>query len=64
MRVVEQWHRLPRKVVDALPLETLKVRLDGARSSLIELEMSEHMTSKCPPPIQAFYVAGQGRVFS
>jgi len=28
-RVVRHWLRLPRKVVDAPSLETLKVRLDG-----------------------------------
>ena len=33
IRVVRQWHRLPREVVDALSLETLKVRLDQALSS-------------------------------
>jgi len=27
---VRHWHRLPRVVVDALPLEMLKVSLDGA----------------------------------
>ncbi|KFV98845.1 hypothetical protein N327_02301, partial [Fulmarus glacialis] len=35
MRVVKHWHRLPREVVDAPSLETLKVRLDGAVSNLI-----------------------------
>ena len=30
IRVVKLWHRLPRDVVDALSLETFKVRLDGA----------------------------------
>jgi len=32
-RVGRQWHRLPREVVDALSMETLKVRLDGALST-------------------------------
>jgi len=32
---VRQWHRLPREAVDALSLETFKVRLDGALSNLI-----------------------------
>ncbi|KFM05168.1 hypothetical protein AS27_06821, partial [Aptenodytes forsteri] len=35
LRVVKHWHRLPREVVDAPCLETLKVRLDGALSNLI-----------------------------
>jgi len=34
-RVVKHWHRLPREVVDAPHMETLKVRLDGALSNLI-----------------------------
>jgi len=29
VRAVKQWHRLPRDVVCAPPLETPKVRLDG-----------------------------------
>ncbi|GAB0190085.1 hypothetical protein GRJ2_001473800 [Grus japonensis] len=40
VRVVKHWHRLPREVVDAPSLEALKVRLNGALSSLIYLEMS------------------------
>jgi len=39
MRVVKLWHRLPGKVVDAPSLETFKVRLDGALSNLIQLQM-------------------------
>ncbi|KFV96037.1 hypothetical protein N327_05625, partial [Fulmarus glacialis] len=35
MRVVKHWNRLPRGVVDAPSLETLKIRLDGALSNLI-----------------------------
>ena len=35
MRVAKPWHRLPREVVNAPSLETLKVRLDGALSNLI-----------------------------
>ena len=35
MRVVKHWNRLPREVVDAPSLETLKVRLDGALNNLV-----------------------------
>jgi len=35
MRVVKHWDRLPRVAVDALSLETFKVRLDGALSNQI-----------------------------
>ena len=35
MRVMKHWNRLPREVVDAPSLETLKVMLDGALSNLI-----------------------------
>ncbi|KFP11164.1 hypothetical protein Z169_05289, partial [Egretta garzetta] len=35
MRVVKHWNGFPREVVDAPSLETFKVRLDGALSSLI-----------------------------
>ncbi|KAK4817017.1 hypothetical protein QYF61_025937 [Mycteria americana] len=38
MRVVKHWNRLPREVVDAPSLETIKVRLDGALSNLITLK--------------------------
>ncbi|KFQ70129.1 hypothetical protein N335_03734, partial [Phaethon lepturus] len=34
-KMVKPWHRLPREVVDAPSLATLKVRLDGALSNLI-----------------------------
>ena len=37
VRVVRRWNRLPRDVVDAPSLETLKVRLDNALISLIWL---------------------------
>ena len=37
IRVVRHWHRLPREVVKALSLVTLKVRLEGALSNLIYL---------------------------
>jgi len=40
MRVVKHWHWFPREVVNAPPLETLNVRLDGALSNLTELKMS------------------------
>ena len=35
VRMVRHWHRLPREVVDALSLETLKVRLDRALNNLV-----------------------------
>jgi len=35
LRVVKHWNRLPREVVEAPPLETLKARLDGALSNLV-----------------------------
>ena len=35
MRVVRHWKRLPRDVVDAPSLETLKARLDQALGYLI-----------------------------
>jgi len=37
IRVLSHWHRLPRDVMDSPTLETLKVRLDRALSTLIEL---------------------------
>jgi len=37
--VVKRWNRLPREVVDIPFLETFKVRLSGALSSLIQLKM-------------------------
>jgi len=40
MRVVKHWNGLPREVVDAPSLETFKVRLGGALSNLVWLEMS------------------------
>ena len=33
--MVRHWNRLPREVVDALSLETLKVRLDRALNNLV-----------------------------
>ena len=35
VRVVRHWNTLPRDVVDALSLETFKVRLDWALGNLI-----------------------------
>ncbi|KFQ25010.1 hypothetical protein N331_00846, partial [Merops nubicus] len=35
MRVAKHWNRLPRQVVDASSLQTLKLRLDGALGTLI-----------------------------
>ena len=35
LRVEGCWHRLPRVVVDALSMEVLKARLDGALGSLV-----------------------------
>jgi len=62
MRVVKHWHWFPREVVDAPPLETFKVRLDGALSNLIQLKMSlltagrlDQMASKGPFQPKPFY---------
>ena len=35
VRVVRHWNRFPRGAVDALSLEVLKNRLDGALSNLV-----------------------------
>jgi len=40
MRVVKHWNGLPEEVVDVPSLETFKIRLDGARSNLVQLKMS------------------------
>jgi len=40
MRVVKHWNRFPGEVEDAPSLETLKVRLDRALISLVQLKMS------------------------
>jgi len=49
VRVRRHWHRLPRDVVDAPSLETLKVRLDQALGNLIELA--------CPCLLQGSWTA-------
>jgi len=43
MRVVRQWHRLPREAVDAPSLEVLKARLNVALGSLSWWEVSLRM---------------------
>lgn len=35
MRVVRQWNRLPKEVVDTPSLELFKARLDGALRNLV-----------------------------
>jgi len=40
LRVVRHWHAVPSVVVDALFLETFKVRLDKSLGNLIYLWMS------------------------
>lgn len=35
VRVVRQWIRLPREIVDGLSLEVFKVKIDGPLSNLI-----------------------------
>jgi len=40
MRVVKQWNRLPREVVEAPSLETFKTKLDRALSNWIWLAVS------------------------
>jgi len=45
IRVVKHWHRLPRDVMDALPLETFKVRLDRALSNLLR---ALQVLCRCP----------------
>ncbi|KFZ55827.1 hypothetical protein N321_13972, partial [Antrostomus carolinensis] len=35
MRVVRQWDRLPKEMVDAPSLKTFQVKLEGALSNLI-----------------------------
>ena len=40
MRLVRQWHRLPREVVAAPSLAVFKARLDGALSNLVKWKVS------------------------
>jgi len=35
MTVVKHWNRLPGEVVEALSLQTFRVRLDGALSNVV-----------------------------
>jgi len=35
LRVMKDWNRLPREVVEALSLETFQARLDGSLSNLV-----------------------------
>ncbi|KFQ13390.1 hypothetical protein N330_14322, partial [Leptosomus discolor] len=35
IKVVKHWNSLPRDVVEALSLETFKIRLDGALGNLV-----------------------------
>ena len=37
IKVVKHWNRLPKEVVDVPSLETFKLRLDEAQSTLIQL---------------------------
>ena len=62
MKVVRHWNRLPREVVGATSLGTFRVRLDGALSNLVWLQMSlltaerlDWTASKGPCQRKAFY---------
>jgi len=46
VRVVSQWHRLPREVVDAPSPEVFKARLDGALSNLVQWKVSLPMARR------------------
>jgi len=39
VRVVRHWNRSPREVVNALSMEALKARLDGALSTLVWMKV-------------------------
>jgi len=47
MSVVKHWKRLPRKLVDAPSLETLKVGLDRTLSTLIWRKISLFIAGGC-----------------
>ena len=51
VRVVRDWHRSPREVVDAPLLETLLVRLDGALSTLCSVGVPVHYRGIGPDDI-------------
>jgi len=53
---VKHWHRLPREVVDAQSLETLKIRLDGA--------LSTYLSCGCPCSPQWSWSGWPSRVLS
>ena len=44
MRAVEHWHRLPREVGEAPPLETFRARLDGSSE---QPDRAEHVPAHC-----------------
>jgi len=46
MRVVEHWNKVPRDVVDTPTLETLKIRLEEALSTLMEMQVSLLITGE------------------
>jgi len=59
--VVKHWNSLPREVVDASSLGTIKVRLDRALGNLIKLWMAlflagelDQMTFGCPFQLKQF----------
>lgn len=48
MKVMRHWHRMPREVVDAAPLEVLKARMDGVWSYLVYWKVSLQGGSEIP----------------